>query len=155
MILVFWMLSFKPAFLLSCFTLIKRLFSSSLPAIRVASSAYLRLLILLWAILIPACDSSSPSFHMMYSAEKSKKQGDSLQLVVLLCQFGTISCSNYWFLTQIQVSYVTGKVVRYSYPFKNFPQFVVIHTVKGFSIVNEARSRYFSETPTLSPWPNN
>ena len=55
MILVFWMLSFKPAFSLSSFTFIKRLFSSSsLPAIRVVSSAYLRLLIFLLAILISA-----------------------------------------------------------------------------------------------------
>ena len=50
MILVFWMLSFKPAFSLSPFTFIKRLFSSSLSAIRVVSSAYLRLLILLLEI---------------------------------------------------------------------------------------------------------
>ena len=58
MILVFWMLSFKPTFSLSTFTLIKRLFSSSsLSAIRVVSSAYLRLLIFLPAILIPACVS--------------------------------------------------------------------------------------------------
>ena len=47
MILVFWMLSFKPSFSLSSFTFIKRLFSSSLSAIRVVSSAYLRLLILI------------------------------------------------------------------------------------------------------------
>ena len=51
MILVFWMLSFKPAFSLSSFTFIKRLFSSSsLSAIRVVSSAYLRLLIFLLGI---------------------------------------------------------------------------------------------------------
>ena len=56
MIFVFWMLSFKPAFSLSSFTFIKRLFSSSLhSAIRVVSSAYLRLLIFLLAIFIPAC----------------------------------------------------------------------------------------------------
>ena len=55
MILVFWMLSFRPAFSLSSFTFIKRLFSSSsLSAIRVVSSAYLKLLILLPGILIPA-----------------------------------------------------------------------------------------------------
>ena len=55
MILVFWMLSFKPTFSLSSFTFIKRVFSSSLlSAIRVVSSAYLRLLIFLLAILIPA-----------------------------------------------------------------------------------------------------
>ena len=69
-VLMRWMklnLSFKPGFSLSSFTLIKRLFSfSSLSAIRVMSSAYLTLLIFLLAILIPACDSSSPAFHMMY-----------------------------------------------------------------------------------------
>ena len=80
MILVFWMLSFKPTFSLSFFTFIKRLFSSSLlSAIRVVSSAYLRLLISLLAILIPACASSSPVFRMMYSEYKLNKQGDSIQ----------------------------------------------------------------------------
>ena len=79
-ILVFWMLSFKPAFLLFCFILIKRLFSfSSLFAIRVVSSAYLRLLIFLPIILIPACYSSSPAFCMMYSTYKLNKQGDNIQ----------------------------------------------------------------------------
>ena len=68
MIFVFWMLSFKPAFSLSSFTFIKRLFSSSLlSAIRVVSAAYLRLLIFLLAILIPVCVSSSLAFCMMYS----------------------------------------------------------------------------------------
>ena len=63
MILVFWTLSFKPAFSLSSFTLIKRVFSSSLfSAIRVESFAYLRLLIFFPAILIPACASSSLAF---------------------------------------------------------------------------------------------
>ena len=69
MILVFWMLSFKPTFSLSSFSFIKRLFSSfSLCVIRAVSSAYLRLLIFLPAILIPACDSCSPAFLMMCSA---------------------------------------------------------------------------------------
>ena len=79
MILVSWMLSFKPTFSLSPFTFIRWLFSSSLSAIRVVSSAYLRLLIVLPAILIPACASSSPAFHMMYSAYKLNKQGDNIQ----------------------------------------------------------------------------
>ena len=65
---VFWMLSFKPAFSLSSFIFIKRLFSSLLSAIRVVSSAYLRLLISLPAILIPAFASSSLACHMIYSA---------------------------------------------------------------------------------------
>ena len=68
MILVFWMLSFKPTFSLSSFTFIKRLFSSSsLSAIRVVSSAYPRLLIFLLAILIPACASSSPVYVCIYA----------------------------------------------------------------------------------------
>ena len=80
MIFVFWMLSFKPTFSLSSFTFIKRLFSSSsLSAIRVVSSAYLRLLIFHPEILTPACASSSQGFLMMYSAYKLNKQGDNIQ----------------------------------------------------------------------------
>ena len=80
MILVFWMLHFKPTFSLSTFTFIKSLFSSSLSAITVVSSAYLRLLIfLLLEILIPASVSSSPAFLMMNSAYKLNKQGDNIQ----------------------------------------------------------------------------
>ena len=73
MILTSWMLSFKPAFSLSSFTFIKRLFSSSLSAMSVVSSAYLRLLIFLLAILIPACALSSVAFQMMYSVYKLNK----------------------------------------------------------------------------------
>ena len=78
MIFVFWMLSFKTTFSLSSFTFIKRLFISSLLfAIRVVSSAYLRLLVFLPEILIPAYASSSLAFHMMFSAYN--KQGDNIQ----------------------------------------------------------------------------
>ena len=81
MILVFWMMSFKPSFSLSYFTSIKRFFSSSsLSAIRVVSSAYLRLLQFLPAHLIPACASSSPVLLMMYYEHKLNKQGDNIQL---------------------------------------------------------------------------
>ena len=73
-----WMLSFKPAFSLSSF--IKRLFGpSSLSAIWMVSSAYLRLLIFLPTILILACASSSLAFHMIYSALKLNKRGDNIQ----------------------------------------------------------------------------
>ena len=75
MILVFWILSFKPTFPLSYFTFIKRLFNSSLSAIRVESYAYLRLLIFLLAILIPACASSSPVFLII--ANRWGKSGNS------------------------------------------------------------------------------
>ena len=73
------MLSFKPTFSLSSFMFIKRLFSSLLFAVSVVSSAYLKLLIFLPAILIPAFASSSPAFLMMYSACKLNKQGDNIQ----------------------------------------------------------------------------
>ena len=79
MIFIFWMLSFKPTFSLSSFTFIKRLFSSLFSAIRVVSSAYLRLLIFLLEILIPACFYSSPAFLMIHSAYKLNKQGDNIQ----------------------------------------------------------------------------
>ena len=79
-IFVFWRLSFKPTFSLSSFTFIKRLYSSSsLSAIRVVLSAYLRWLIFLPAILILACASSSPAFLMMYSEHKLNKQGYNIQ----------------------------------------------------------------------------
>ena len=79
MIFIFWMLILSQLFH-SPLTFIKRLFSSSsLSAIRVVSSAYLRLLTFLPAVLIPACASSSPAFLMMYSAYELNKQGDSMQ----------------------------------------------------------------------------
>ena len=79
-ILVFWMLNFKPIYSVSSFTFIKRLFSSSLlSAVRVVLSEYLMLLIFLPAILIPACALSSPAFLMIYSAYKLNKQDDTIQ----------------------------------------------------------------------------
>ena len=63
-------------------------------------------------------------------------------LDVLLSQFGTsllyMSGSKCCFLTFIQVSQEAGKVVLYSHRLKSFPQFVVVHTVKGFGIVYKA-----------------
>ena len=56
-----------------------------------------------------------------------------------------MSGSNYYFLNHIQVSQETSEVVWYSNLFKNFPQFVVIHTVKGFSVVNETEVDVFLE----------
>ena len=57
----------------------------------------------------------------------------------------SMSGSNCCFWTCIQISQEAGKVVWYSYLFNNFPQFVVIHTVKGFSIVKEAEVDVFLE----------
>ena len=79
LMLVVLMLSFKPAFSLSSFTLIKRLFSSSsLSAITVVSSEYLRLLTFLPEILISACESSSLAFCMIYSVQKLNSQSDNI-----------------------------------------------------------------------------
>ena len=87
MIFVFWMLSFKPTFSLSSFIFIKRLFSSfSLSAIRVVSSAYLRLLILIWAILIAACASSSPAFLQNCEKYVFIIKGPSLWYSVVVAQ---------------------------------------------------------------------
>ena len=57
----------------------------------------------------------------------------------------SISSSNCCFLTCIQVSQEAGQVVWYSHLLKNFPQFVVIHTVKGFGKVNKAETDVFLE----------
>ena len=56
-----------------------------------------------------------------------------------------MSSSNCCFLTCIQISQEAGKVVWYSHLLKNFPQFVAIHTVKDFSVVNEAEIDVFLE----------
>ena len=56
-----------------------------------------------------------------------------------------MSSSNSCFLTCIQISQEVGKVVWYYHVFKNFPQFVVTHTVKGFGIVNKAEVDIFLE----------
>ena len=132
MSLIFWVLCFKPAFSLSSFILIKRLFSSSsLSAIIVISSAYLRLLIFLLAILIPARDSSSLAFHTMYSAYELNKQSDSIQP----CTY----------------SFPNFEPVRRQVRWSGIPislrsfQFVVIHTVKGFSRANKAEVDVFLE----------
>ena len=81
LVLVFWMVSFTRALFLSSFILIKKLFfsSSSLSAFKVVSSTYLRLLILLLAILIPAWGLFSLAFRVIYSAYKSNQQDDNIQ----------------------------------------------------------------------------
>ena len=69
----------------------------------------------------------------------------------LLSQFEPVHCyvsgSYCHFLTCIQVSQEAGRVVWYSHLFKNFPQFLVIHTIKGFGIVNKAKIDVFLELP--------
>ena len=55
------------------------------------------------------------------------------------------SSSNCYFLTCIQIFQEAGQVICYSHLFQNFPQFIVIHTVKGFGIVNKAEIDVFLE----------
>ena len=59
----------------------------------------------------------------------------------------SLSSSNCCFLTCIHVSQLAGKVIWYFHLFKNFPQFVVIHTVKGFGEVKTAETDVFLELP--------
>ena len=57
----------------------------------------------------------------------------------------SMSGSNCFFLTCIEISHEAGKVFWYSHLWKNFPQFSVIHTVKGFGVVNKAVVDVFLE----------
>ena len=67
----------------------------------------------------------------------------SLHYLEPVCR--SMSSSNCCFLTCIQISPEAGRVVWYSHLFHNFPQFIVIHTVKGFGIVNKAEIDVFLE----------
>ena len=150
MILVFWVLSFKPTLSLSSFTFIKRLFSSSsLSAIRVVSSACLRLLIFLLEILIPACASSSLAFLMMYSAYKLNKQGDSVQprrTPFLIWNQSVVPCPVLTVASWPAYRFLKRQIRWSGIPIsKNFSQFTVIHIVKGFDIVNNAEIDVFLE----------
>ena len=87
---------------------------------------------------------------MMHCAYKLNKQGDNIQpCLYSFPNFEPVSyymsCFNCCFLACIQVSQETHKVVWYSHLLKNFPQSVVIHTVKGFSVGNEAEVDVFLE----------
>ena len=85
----------------------------------------------------------------MYSSYKLNEQGDNIQpwrtpfpiwnQAVVPCP--VLTC----FLTCIQISQEAGQVLWYSHLFQNFPQFIVIHTVKGFGIVNKAEIDVFLE----------
>ena len=100
------------------FTFIKRLFSSSsLSAIRVVSSAYLKLLIFLLAILIPACASSSPVFLMMYSAYKLNKQGDNIQpwrTPFPIWSQSVVPCPGLTILPDLHIGFSRGRSVQFS-----------------------------------------
>ena len=89
----------------------------------------------------------------MYSAYTLNKQGDNIQPWCTpfsiwnqsVVPFPVLTC----FLTCIQISQEAGHVIWYSHFFKNFPQFVVIHTVKGLGIVNKAEVDFFWNSLTF------
>ena len=121
MIFAFWKWSFKPAFSLSSFTFINSLFSSSsLSAIKVISSAYLRLLIFLLEMLISALLHPGILHDVLIQA-----WWRYTALTYSFPNFEPVHCSIFrsycCFLTCIVVSQETGNVVRYSLLFKNFP----------------------------------
>ena len=150
--------SFKLVFSLSSFTLIKRFFSaSSLSAIRVLSSPYLRLLMFLPPIVILACNSFSLAFLVMCSIDNLKIQSDNrqpcytpfsiLNLSVVPYRVLTVASWHTYRFLRRQVNPHTGFSVLYSYHFKSFPQFIMIHTVKSFSVVHETEINVFLEFP--------
>ena len=129
---------------LSLFTFTKRLFNSFFAFChKVLSSAYLRLLIFPPKILFPACAPSILAFCMMYSAYKLNKQGNNIQLwctpfpiwnqSIVPCLVLTVASWPAYRFHRREVRWSTIPISS-----KNFPQFVVIHTVKGFGIVIEA-----------------
>ena len=142
MILIFWILSFKSAFAVSSFTFITSLFS----AIRVVSSSYMRLLVFLPVILIPAYGSSSSAFHMMYYVHKLNMQGDNIQ--PWCTPFPILNQSLVPGLVLIVVSWPAYRFHRW---WSGIPiclrifQFVVIHTDRGLDVVNEAEANVFLE----------
>ena len=146
--LSFLNVEFKPTFSHSFFTFKKIFGSSSLSTITVVSSEYLKLLIFFLAILIPVCVSSSPAFLMMYSACKLNKQGDNIQpwsIPFPICNQSVVPCP---ILTV--ASWSAYRFLRRQVRWSGIPiswrifQFVVIHTVKGFGVVNKSEVDVFS-----------
>ena len=113
------------------------------------SSAYLRLLIFLLATLIPACASSSPAFLIMYSACKLNEQGDNIQpwqTPFLIWNQCVVPCPVLTVASWPAYRFLKRQVRWSALPIsKNFPQFIVIHTVKAFGIVNKAEIDVFLE----------
>ena len=141
-------------FSLSSFTLTKGLFSSSLlSAIRVVSSANVRLLIFLLAIFIPAWDSSSPTFYLMYSVNK---QGDKIQLWCTpfpIWNQSIIPCPVLAVASGPEYRFLRRQARWSGIPISlRIFQFVVIHTVKDFS--QWGRNRFFFLIPLLFLWSN-
>ena len=119
---------FKDSFITFLFDLHQGAFFSSfsLCAVRVVSPTYLRLLMFLLAVLIPACASSSPTFPMVYSAYKLNKESDNIQpwcipfpiwnQSVVPCPLLTVAS---WPAYRFLMRHEAGQVVWYSHLFQN------------------------------------
>ena len=156
----FLIYSLNLALSLSSSTLIKRLFSSSsISAIRVVSSTYLRLLMFLPPILIPACNLSTLAFLMICSVYRLNKQGDSRQpchtpfsiLNQLVVPYRVLTAAS-WPLYRFLRRQVRWSGVPIS---KSFPQFVMVHMVRRFNIVDETEINVFLTFPCFSYNPVN
>ena len=113
------------------------------------SSAYLRLLVFLPAILIPASASSSPAFLMMSSEYKLNNQVHNIQPwhtpFPIWNQFD-VPCTVLTVASWPAYKFLKRQIRWSDIPiFQNFPQFIVIHTVKGFGIVNKTEIDVFLE----------
>ena len=118
------------------------------------SSAYLRLLIFLLAMLISALLHPGILHDVLIQA-----WWQYTALTYSFPNFEPVHCSmsssNCCILTFLQDFQEIGKVVWYSHLFKNSPQFVVIYTVKGFDIINEAEVDVFPDLPCFFHNPTN
>ena len=102
------------------------------------------------AILIPACASSSPAILMMYSAYKLNKHNDSIQpwyTPFPIWNQSDFPCPVLTVASLPAYRFLKRQVRWYSHIFQNFPQFIVIHTVKGFGIVNKAETDFHTPPP--------
>ena len=91
----------------------------------------------------------------MYSVYKLNKQGEQYSALTYSFPYlepvaCSMSSSNCYFLTCIQVSQEAGQVVWYFHLFQNFPQSIVIHKVKGIGIVNKEEIDVFLEISSFA-----
>ena len=151
MILVFWMLSFKPTFSLSSFTFSSRGFLVPLHFLPLGwchlqfwGYWYFSRQSWFQLVLLPAQRFSWCTRHISSISRVTVYSLDILFSFLEPVCF-SMSSSNCCFLTCIQFSQKAGQVVWYSHVFQNFPKFIVIHIVKGFDIVNKAEIDVFLE----------
>ena len=100
---------------------------------------------------MPACDSSTPAFHMMYSAYKLNKKSDNIQLChnpFSIFNQSVVPCKDLTVASWPPYRFLRRQVRWSGIPISlRIFQFVVIHKVKGFLIVNEAEVDVFLKFP--------